>query len=87
MKSATVDSFWKAYHSLPASIQARAKKAFELWQADPFYPSLHFKCINTAENIWAVRVSLGYRALGVWEGDTVVWFWIGDHDAYARFFG
>jgi len=50
-------------------------------------PSLRFKCINREENVWSVRVSRGCRAVGVLDGDTVTWFWIGDHDAYARFFG
>jgi hypothetical protein len=31
-----------------------------------------------------VRVGLGYRALGVREADTMVWFWIGSHAEYDR---
>jgi hypothetical protein len=27
-------------------------------------------------------VTRGYRALGLLEGDTVTWFWIGGHDDY-----
>jgi hypothetical protein len=53
---------------------------------NPFHPSLHFKCINTEEDVWAVRVTLGFRAVGILEGDTVTWFWIGSHDEYERFF-
>ncbi|WP_442947714.1 hypothetical protein [Nostoc sp.] len=34
-----------------------------------------------------MRVTRGYRALGVLKGDTVTWFWIGSHDNYERFFG
>jgi len=37
--------------------------------------------------VWAVRVTLGWRAVGVLQGDTVTWFWIGRHDDYERFFG
>jgi hypothetical protein len=33
-----------------------------------------------------VRITRGYRAVGILEGDTVTWFWIGRHDAYERFF-
>ena len=40
------------------------------------HPSLHFKCINTEEDVWAVRVTLGFRSVGILEGDTVTWFWI-----------
>jgi hypothetical protein len=86
MKSATLDSFWAAYRRLDESTKQSARKAFHLWAENPFHPSLRFKCINRQENIWSVRVTLGYRALGLWDGDTVTWFWIGGHDAYERFF-
>jgi hypothetical protein len=87
MTSATVSSFWEAYRNLDKSIRNRVKKAYRLWSDDPFHPSLKFKCINQEENIWAVRVTLGYRAVGILEGNTITWFWIGSHDGYERFFG
>jgi len=40
-----------------------------LWAQSPFHPSLHFKCINREENVWSVRVTRGYRALGILEGE------------------
>jgi hypothetical protein len=86
MESATLPSFWKAYRSLDETIKRRARKAYRLWAQNPFHPSLHFKCINAEENIWSVRITLGYRAIGILEGDTVTWFWIGGHDEYKRFF-
>jgi len=58
MKSATVPSFWERYRRLDQDIP-------------PFHPSLRLKCINWDENIWSVRVTLGYRALGVLDEDTV----------------
>jgi hypothetical protein len=42
--------------------------------------------VNQEERIWSVRVTLGYRALGVLDGDTVTWFWIGGHQEYERQF-
>lgn len=86
MKSQTLPSFWAAYESLNKSIKIRARKAYKLWQQNPFHPSLHFKCIDRAEKIWSVRITLSYRALGIFEGDTVTWFWIGSHDDYERYF-
>jgi len=71
MKSNALPSFWDAYQALDEVIRRRAQKAYRLWADNPFHPPLHFKCINTEENIWSVRISRGYRALGVWEGDTV----------------
>lgn len=52
-----------------------------------FITSLRFKCINTKENIWSVRVSKNFRAIGVLDADTVTWFWIGNHDDYENYFG
>lgn len=86
MKSATLPSFWEAYVSLDESVKRRAGKAFHLWSQNPFHPSLHFKCINREENIWSVRITRRYRAVGVLEGDTVTWFWIDHHDNYERSF-
>jgi hypothetical protein len=87
MKSATVPSFWKQYRKVDRDIRERTKKAYRLWIEAPFHPSLRFKCINQSENIWSVRVTLSYRALGVLDEDTVTWFWIGNHDKYEQFFG
>lgn len=87
MKSATLPSFWTAYGSLEEDIRRRARKAYQLWAQNPFHPSLHFKCINPDDCIWSVRITLGHRALGIWEGDTVTWFWIGGHDEYKQYFG
>lgn len=86
MNSATVPSFWDAYQELDGTIKARVRKAYRLWSEDPFHPSSRFKCINNQENIWAARVTLGFRAVGVLDADTVTWFWVGSHDAYERFF-
>ncbi len=87
MKSFTLPSFWVEYHKLDKSVREQAKKSYHLWLENPFHPSLRFKCINHNEKIWAVRISYGYRALGLLYGDTVTWFWIGNHDKYERYFG
>lgn len=87
MKSAVLPSFWAAYAPLPEEeIKRSAQKVYRLWSQNPWHPSLRFKCINEQENIWSVRITRGYRALGIMEGDTVTWFWIGNHDDYKRFF-
>lgn len=86
MNSETLPAFWEAYIRLDKDIKHRARKAYGLWRDNPFHPSLHFKCINQEENIWSLRITLAYRAVGFMEGDTVTWFWIGKHDEYERFF-
>jgi mRNA-degrading endonuclease RelE of RelBE toxin-antitoxin system len=86
MKSTVLPSFWSEYRRLSDNVRQSARKTYRLWAENPFHPSLHFKCINTQENIWSVRVTRDYRALGVLESDTVTWFWIGNHNNYERFF-
>lgn len=87
MKSETLPSFWKNYAKLTENAKQNARKAYRLWAKNPFHPSLHFKCINRKESIWSVRISKGYRAIGVLDGEKVVWFWVGNHDDYEKFFG
>jgi len=86
VKSLTLPSFWDTYRVLQEDIKQRARKSYRLWEQNPFHPSLHFKCINTDKNIWSVRISRGYRAIGILESDTVTWFWAGNHDEYERHF-
>lgn len=87
MKSQTLPSFWEAYHTLNESTRQQAEKAYLLWLNNPFHPSLRFKCINRNESIWSVRINKNHRALCIFETDTVIWFWIGDHDDYETYFG
>ncbi len=73
--------FWALYNSLSPEIREAADKQFALLKANPSHPSLQFKKVG---KIWSARVTLGYRSLATEEGDGYVWFWIGDHDVYAR---
>lgn len=86
MKSKTLPSFWDAYQSLPNPAKAAARKTYQLWRDAPFHPSLHFKCVDQAERVWSVRLTRNYRALGILDGDTVTWFWVGSHKDYERQF-
>jgi hypothetical protein len=40
--------------------------------------------VHATRPIYAARVGLGYRALGIVEGDVIVWVWIGTHAEYDR---
>ncbi len=84
MDSHTAKSYWKAYKVLPEEIRRQAKKKFELWKESPFHPSLRFKCVDSKNDIWSVRINASYRALGVKTDNVIVWFWIGDHDRYSQ---
>jgi hypothetical protein len=76
--------FWAAYHELPGPVRDAARKAYRLFQENPNHPSLQFKKIHVSEPIYSVRVTLGYRAVGLLEQGEVTWFWIGSHADYDR---
>jgi mRNA-degrading endonuclease RelE of RelBE toxin-antitoxin system len=82
LKSVLTDKFRKAFDKLPADIQEKARQAYSLWKADNRHPGLHFKQVHQSRPVYSVRVGLSYRALGVIEEDTIVWFWIGSHEDY-----
>jgi hypothetical protein len=84
VKSRATPRFWAAYRELPTDVQEAARKAYRLFRENPHHPSLHFKKVHSRESIYSVRVSLGYRAVGLMENDEVTWFWIGGHAAYDR---
>ena len=37
--------------------------------------------------IYSVRIALGWRAVGILEGEEMIWFWIGSHAEYDRLVG
>ncbi len=84
MKSRATPRFWKCYECLPRRVQRRARMAYQLWKANPDHPSLHFKRVDEEEPIYSAPVTEDYRVLGLLEGDTVIWYWIGRHEEYER---
>lgn len=84
MNSQTTSTFWKLYYQLPFEIRRQAVEAYWLWQTNPESPGLHFKRVGKRRNVWSIRITDNYRALGLREGNTVTWFWIGNHDEYMR---
>ena len=84
MKSRAPPRFWAALRDLPSDVQQTARKAYRLFRENPQHPSLQFKKVHSREQIYSVRISLGYRAVGLLENNEVTWFWIGSHAAYDR---
>lgn len=84
MRSLTTAQFWKLYNALPKEVQQRADSAYALWQINPQAHGLYFKRVGNRQPIYSVRIGQGYRALGILDEDTIIWFWIGDHDEYER---
>ena len=77
-------SFWKCFERLPPDLQGQAKDAYRQFKNDPHQRGLRFKKVHASRPIYSVRVTRGYRALGILENETVTWFWIGSHAEYER---
>jgi hypothetical protein len=84
MNSRLAEDFLACFARLPDPVKVQARKCYQLWKDDHSHPSLRFKRIHSQEALYSVRVSQGWRALGLLDGDTVTWFWIGSHAEYDR---
>lgn len=84
MNSHTTQSFREAFKALPLDVRKRAKQTYRLWRNNPQLPGLRFKQVGDQVSI---RIGRQYRALGILQGDTVYWYWIGKHDEYDQLLG
>ena len=87
IESRTTREFRESYSRLPEEVRDHARRAYRLFRNNPQHPSLRFKKVDEQSDIYSVRIGLGYRALGVMEGSTGVWFWIGSHSDCDRLLG
>ena len=79
MISHTTKRFRKALRQLPDPIQQKVREAFEIWKRNPYHESLRFKQVHANRPIYSVRIGLGWRAVGLLEGDHMIRFWMGSH--------
>ncbi len=84
MISKTIDRFWRCYSALPLQIRKEAKEAYQLFINNPYHPSLHFKKVHSQRPIFSVRITQEYRALGILQGEEIIWFWVGSHSGYEK---
>ena len=82
--SHTNKQFRKLLAELPPEIQKQARQAYLTWLRDSWHPSLRFKQIHPTDPIYSVRISLGWRTVGIRSGDIVIWYWIGSHADYDK---
>jgi hypothetical protein len=82
MTSRITEDFLNCFARLPGEVQTQARKSYRLWKQNPAHPSLHFKRVSRRDPLYSVRVGLGWRVLGLLDGDTVTWFWVGSHAEY-----
>ncbi len=84
MNSRIAEDFLAYFAELPDAVKDQARKSYRLWKVDPSHPGVRFKRIHNHEAMYSVRVGKGWRALGLLDGDTITWFWIGSHAEYDR---
>ena len=84
MNSRTTRQFRELFAALPEHVRRQARQAYRLFLQDPRHPGLHFKQVHAEPPIYSARVGISFRAVGVLDGNTVVWFWIGSHADYDR---
>jgi len=84
MNSITTAAFWKCYSALSETVRKQARATYKQFQKDPYYPSLHFKQVHSTRPIYSVRITKEYRAVGIIQGEDIIWFWIGNHSDYDK---
>lgn len=82
MRSRTTERFRKLFRALPKEVREQGREAYRLFARDPYHPSLRFKPIEG--NLYSARITLDYRAVGVRDGDEIIWFWVGSHSDYDK---
>ena len=81
MKHILDEDFENCRAELPKRMQERVLEKIAILRQNPRYPSLRLKKVG---KLWSIRINQGYRALAREEDTTLVWFWVGPHDAYQR---
>jgi len=84
VQSRTTGKFRALLAAAPSAIQVKARNAYRFWSENPAHPSLRFKKVHEKLPVYAVRIDLDWRAVGVLKDGTVVWFWIGPHSEYEK---
>ena len=82
MKSVTTERFRLLFAEASSEQQMRILNAFRIWKDNPAHPSIRFKKVHTKLPIYSAHVDLDWRAIGILENDTVIWFWVGPHSKY-----
>lgn len=82
MISQLTEDFLATQSRLPSQVREQARRAYRIWRANPSHPGIRFKQVHPSEPICSARIAIGWRALGLLEGGTISWFWIGSHADY-----
>lgn len=86
MEVFVTESFRECYSQLNRSIQRKVIKQKEIFEENPFHPSLHTeKLIPKRKEIWSIRVDKKHRILLRFnDGHTATFLLVGSHDWIYR---
>ena len=87
MNSRTTRRFRQMLSELPVNIRRQAKRAYRLFRENSRHPSLQFKKVHNTDPIYAARININYRAVGIVDNGEIIWFWIGPHTEYEKLLG
>jgi len=85
-KNFRTKDFNELYFKLPAPEMRAAREAYRKFLENPYQNGLQFKKLKGQEQLYSVRISLGYRAVGLVEGDEIYWDWIGSKADFKKLF-
>ncbi|MBX3178346.1 MAG: hypothetical protein KF886_13380 [Candidatus Hydrogenedentes bacterium] len=82
MNSHVTAEFRRLFMNLPNEVRQRARHSYLLWKENPAHPGVQFKRVHRRQPIYSVRIGIDWRAVGLRQGETIIWFWIGSHAEY-----
>ena len=82
MRSHVTGKFRRLFQDLPTDVRRRARESYLVWKENPAHPGVQSKRVHPRQPIYSVRIGLEWRAVGVRQGDTMIWFWTGSHAEY-----
>jgi hypothetical protein len=56
------------YADLREQVRSQSRRAYQLFRRNPSHPGLNLKKVDEEDNVYSVRIGLGYRALGKLDG-------------------
>ena len=78
------ERFKKDLKRLPHDVQERVGKALEILIKNPQYPSLHIKKMESASDIWEIRVTDNYRITFQFVREGVLLRHVGTHNTLRQ---
>ncbi len=76
--------FLEALRKLDQATRRKVQRAYQLFKDNPRHGSLRFRRVRGTRNHYSARIDDYYRVLGVVEGNSITWYWVGPHDEYER---